>query len=301
MNLIGSKLLETKRLLLKPQTMAEQKRLWEILMIPSVNDLYLTTPAKFRDKLTDWEKQEPFYIEKMKHANDGDVFEWSIFLKENGLCIGKIDFHERSTEDASVNDKSMRGVGWYIDPAYQGKGYGTEAAQIALDYMFNEVDITAVITGAAIENPASWKIMEKLGFTKKDETDLVYYTYRDNPVEDYRYEITKEEYLSFCNKEIEKLLINFLDDKNRIKKYPSKKKLKNLCLLYIGNKFEKNKIYTEKEVNNLINEWTTFNDAATLRRELYNAKILDRKKDCSSYWLEDVMPTLNEEGMFIKF
>ena len=33
MNFIGSITLETKRLILKPQAMIEQKRLWEILMI----------------------------------------------------------------------------------------------------------------------------------------------------------------------------------------------------------------------------------------------------------------------------
>ncbi|MGN0967275.1 MAG: hypothetical protein ACI4OP_06865 [Candidatus Coprovivens sp.] len=53
MNLIGSKIIETERLILKPQTIREQKRLWEILMIPEVNKVYLTTPAKFRDKLKD--------------------------------------------------------------------------------------------------------------------------------------------------------------------------------------------------------------------------------------------------------
>ena len=33
MNYIGSKQIETDRLILKAQTMQEQKRLWEILMI----------------------------------------------------------------------------------------------------------------------------------------------------------------------------------------------------------------------------------------------------------------------------
>ena len=197
MNFIGSKIIETERLILKPQTMKEQKRLWEILMIPSVNDVYLTTPSKFREKLKDWSIQEKFYQKKMEHANDDDVFEWSIFLKENNECIGKIDFHERNKEDNQIEDKSIRGAGWYIDPIYQGKGYGTEAAKSALAYMFNEVDIKEVITGAAISNIPSWKIMEKIGFKREKETELVYYTYKDEPVEDYKYTVTKEEYFNF--------------------------------------------------------------------------------------------------------
>jgi RimJ/RimL family protein N-acetyltransferase len=194
MNLIGSKIIETERLILKPQTMQEQKRLWEILMIPEVNKVYLTTPAKFRDKLKDWSKQEPFYEEKINHANDKDVFEWSIFLKDTNECIGKIDYHEYSKEDNEINDLSIRGVGWYIDPIHQGKGYGTEAAKHTLKYMFEEVQITKIITGAAIDNPASWKIMDRLGYQKLPQTKLVTYTYLDEPVEIYTYEITKEQY-----------------------------------------------------------------------------------------------------------
>lgn len=196
MNLIGSKTIETERLILKPQTMQEQKRLWEILMIPEVNKVYLTTPAKFRDKLKDWSKQEPFYEEKIKHANDNNVFEWSIFLKDTNECIGKIDYHEYSKEDNDINDLSIRGVGWYIDPKHQGKGYGTEAARHTLKYMFEEVEITKIITGAAIDNPASWKIMDRLGYKKLPETKLVTYTYLDDPVEIYTYEITREQYLN---------------------------------------------------------------------------------------------------------
>ena len=194
MNLIGSKIIETERLIIKPQTMQEQKRLWEILMIPEVNKVYLTTPAKFRDKLKDWSKQEPFYEEKISHANDKDVFEWSIFLKDTNECIGKIDYHEYSKEDNEINDLSIRGVGWYIDPIHQGKGYGTEAAKHTLKYMIEEVQITKIITGAAIDNPASWKIMDRLGYTKLPQTKLVTYTYLDEPVEIYTYEITKEQY-----------------------------------------------------------------------------------------------------------
>ena len=81
MKKLGSKTLETDRLILKAQTMNEQKYLWSILMIPSVNKYYLTVPIKFREKLKDWNKQEKYYLEDMKHANDLDVYRWSIFLK----------------------------------------------------------------------------------------------------------------------------------------------------------------------------------------------------------------------------
>lgn len=197
MNYIGSKQIETDRLVLKAQTMQEQKRLWEILMIPEVNKYYLTVPSKFREKLLDWNKQEEYYKADMEHANDPNIFRWSIFLKETGKCIGRVSCHERRQEDESITNQSIRGVGWYVDPDYQGKGYATEAATAMIDYMFEEVDISEIITGAAISNPASWMIMEKLGFTRQNKTQMVQYTYLDGPVEDYSYNMTKEQWLNF--------------------------------------------------------------------------------------------------------
>ena len=63
------------------------------------------------------------------------------------------------------------------------------------DYMFNECEIKEIKTGAAIVNPASWKIMEKFGFEKLDTTKMVQYTYLDEPTEDYQYRLTREMYL----------------------------------------------------------------------------------------------------------
>lgn len=177
MKYLGSKQLETDRLVLKAQQMDEQKRLWEILMIPEVNRYFLTVPIKFRDKLNDWSRQEKYYEEEMKSSHDNNVFKWSIFLKETGECIGRISCHEAFLENPNINDPNIRGVGWIIDPKYQGMGYGTEAAKAMIDFMFSECKISKIITGAAICNPASWKMMEKLGFERQKQTKMIQYTF----------------------------------------------------------------------------------------------------------------------------
>ena len=196
MNFLGSKTIETDRLILRTQTMNEQKRLWEILMIPEVNKYFLTVPLKFREKLKDWDKQQKFYDDDMKHANDNNVFRWSIFLKDTGECIGRLSCHEGHDEDESINNPNIRGVGWIIDPKFQGHGYGTEAAKAMIDFMFLECEIEQIITGAAICNPASWKIMEKLGFERQEKTKMIQYTFLDELTEIYSYVMTKERYLS---------------------------------------------------------------------------------------------------------
>ena len=171
-------------------------------MNPDVNRYYLTVPKKFAEKLKDWDKQEEYYKEDMKHANDPDVFKWSVFIKDTGECIGRVSCHKSSDEGYETDNPSIRGVGWYIDPKYKGHGYGYEAAQAMMDYMFNECEIDEIKTGAAIQNQASWKIMEKFGFEKLEETKMIEYTYVDDPVEDYQYYLTKEMYFENKNKKL---------------------------------------------------------------------------------------------------
>lgn len=196
MKYLGSKTIESERLILKAQTMQEQKKLWKILMIPEVNKYFLVVPAKFREKLKDWNTQRKFYEENIKHANDDNVFQWSIFLKSTGECIGRISCHEAHEEDENLDNPAIRGVGWIISPQHQNQGYGTEAAKTMLDFMFLNCEIEEIITSAAICNPASWKIMERLGFVRQEQTKMVQYTFLDELTEDYIYKITRKEYLS---------------------------------------------------------------------------------------------------------
>ena len=84
-----------------------------------------------------------------------------------------------------------------------------------------------------------------------------------------------------------KEIINFLDEKGRLKSYPAKRKRQIFALFYLATKFEADRQYTEKEVNDLLVEWHIFNDWATLRRDLYDLRILNRKPDGSVYWLEN--------------
>lgn len=197
MKYLGSKFLVTDRLELKPQTMDEQKYLWELLMLPDVNRYFLTVPTKFREKLKDWNKQKEFYEQDIKHANDKDIFRWSIFIKGTNNCIGRISCHEGKDEDNTIDNPNIRGVGWIIDPKYQGLGYGTEAATAMINYMFNECEIDEIRTGAAICNPSSWKIMEKLGFVRLNKTKMVQYTFLDELTEDYTYLLTYDMFLKY--------------------------------------------------------------------------------------------------------
>src|SRR5262249_59911860 len=77
----------------------------------------------------------------------------------------------------------------------------------------------------------------------------------------------------------------FVDEQGRIEQWPSKQKTQRMAVEYLATKFEPGRNYNEKQVNELLNTWHTFEDWALLRRVLYDWRHLDRESDGSRYWL----------------
>lgn len=85
----------------------------------------------------------------------------------------------------------------------------------------------------------------------------------------------------------------FLDEEGRIKQWPAATKTKIAVVGYLAGKFDKNRVYNEKEVNEIINEWHTFNDYFLLRRSLIDFKFMGRTRNGAEYW---VISNDDEEG-----
>ncbi len=79
-------------------------------------------------------------------------------------------------------------------------------------------------------------------------------------------------------------LRRFLDAAGRVTMWPVKRPSQDMLLGYLIAKFEHGREYTEREVNQLLNQWHTYEDYATLRRALYDARLLDRTPDGARYW-----------------
>ncbi len=186
MKLLWSKTLETERLLLHKTEEKDLKVLWEILCIENVSKYYLTTKINYN-----WEDEKKWQYKKLQEAANPDIFRWTIELKDSNKVIWQVDI----TENSDFNDIEIRDIGRFIDPNYQGKWYAYEAAYEILKYMFLEVGIKSIKTSAAIDNPSSRKLMEKLWFKRLDGTKFTKYTLLDNEIEAYRYELTKKDFI----------------------------------------------------------------------------------------------------------
>lgn len=77
----------------------------------------------------------------------------------------------------------------------------------------------------------------------------------------------------------------FLDDSGKIAQIPVPNRTKIPILAYLTSKFEKDSIYSEKEVNEIIETWHTFGDYFILRRLLIDYKFLGRTADGAKYWV----------------
>ena len=79
-------------------------------------------------------------------------------------------------------------------------------------------------------------------------------------------------------------LKHFLDTEGRLTQWPSKRPLQLIALEHLATKLEIGQVYSEKDINKLLNSWHTFGDPALLRRELYELGLLNRRKDGAEYW-----------------
>jgi RimJ/RimL family protein N-acetyltransferase len=98
-------------------------------------------------------------IEKMQKTDSAQhdwLTYWLIVIKEEQAGAGMLGFKGFPDQGGSTE------IGYGIDPAYQGKGYMREAIQALIDWAFAH-PFCNVITATEVENPASARLLERLG------------------------------------------------------------------------------------------------------------------------------------------
>jgi RimJ/RimL family protein N-acetyltransferase len=83
---------------------------------------------------------------------------WGVELKSTGLLIGWCGLkRDRDTDEVDLGYRFFRSE-W-------NKGYATEASEACLEIGFKTFGLTEIIARAMKDNPASYRVMEKLGFS----------------------------------------------------------------------------------------------------------------------------------------
>lgn len=117
---------------------------------------------------------------KMAAAEDPLSF-YLLALKPAGELIGKCGLARIETPVAPDELKGAVQVGWTLRRDRWGQGYAREAAQAALGLAFERLNLPCVYAQTSERNVPSWRLMERLGMTRRPDLD---YPDPDYPPED---------------------------------------------------------------------------------------------------------------------
>ena len=155
MNHIGTKDIETERLVLRPFTLEDVQPMFDNWASdPEVNK-YLTWPTHGSVTITEI---------VMKDWVDGyenpDRYNWAITLKEKGdepignISAVHVDDHTESVE-----------IGYCMGRAWWGKSVMAEALKAVIDFFMAEVGANRIYARHDTANPNSGRVMKKAGMT----------------------------------------------------------------------------------------------------------------------------------------
>ena len=125
--------------------------------------------------------------EKFAHiARDWDAHGYSfmmVTLKESGLLIGTSGIGPIQADALPQALRDGVQIGWTIAADHWGRGYASEAARGVMAYAFGQAGVAALYGQTSLSNNASWRLMEKLGMTRRADIDYVDPAYppEDNP------------------------------------------------------------------------------------------------------------------------
>ncbi|MEX1019710.1 MAG: DUF2087 domain-containing protein [Litorilinea sp.] len=82
------------------------------------------------------------------------------------------------------------------------------------------------------------------------------------------------------------ILARLVNGDGQLTRWPRRARDRQVVLNYLIDKFQRNHLYSETEVNAVLNQWHTFADAANLRRQLFDYGYFGRTSSGDKYWRE---------------
>ncbi len=140
----------TERLLLRPAWAEDAPALFAAIADEGIVRNLATAPWPYLP-----EHAEAFVMRERDPARPTSL----IFLRTDGapLLVGAIGIHD--TPDGEVE------LGYWIARPYWNRGFATEAGRAVIGFACNSLRLRRLVAGHFIDNPASRRVLRKLGFT----------------------------------------------------------------------------------------------------------------------------------------
>ena len=87
---------------------------------------------------------------------------YAVVLKKNEKMIGHLFFKQIDPHVMMTWE-----LGYIFNPTYHRKGYASEAARALVEYAFQNDKVHRIMARCDPKNPASWKLLEKIGFRRE--------------------------------------------------------------------------------------------------------------------------------------
>ncbi|HEY0050296.1 MAG TPA: GNAT family N-acetyltransferase [Pyrinomonadaceae bacterium] len=164
--------LETERLVLRQWTLDDAPELFEICRDAEVMR-YIGTRKPYKAL----DEAEKFLHRVGEYQKTNGFSRWAVIKKTSGKIVGSCGF-------AYTHEMPEPELGYLFERAVWGKGFATEAARAVLNYGFEKLGFREIIAITDLENTASQRVLEKIGFTRRSvekidgEDSLIYLTRR---------------------------------------------------------------------------------------------------------------------------
>lgn len=143
--------LHTGRLLLRPFDQSDAAEVQRLAGDWVIADTTLNIPHPYQDGMA-----EEWIATHQPKFEAGKLVNFAIILRDTGDLIGAMGL--------VINARFQRaGLGYWIGKPHWGQGYCTEAGRAVVDYAFDELNLNRVHSCHLTRNPASGRVMQKLG------------------------------------------------------------------------------------------------------------------------------------------
>ncbi|MGB0906597.1 MAG: GNAT family N-acetyltransferase [Maricaulaceae bacterium] len=151
-------ILETERLVLRPITIADAKNYAAYVSTEDVARMTGSIALPFPVMSAEF-----WIMEKLSKVRRGMSHIYVIELAGEiaKSMIGVIDLFKRDPDGPLE-------IGYSLAPEAWGNGYATEACKAIINEAYETLGAKRIVAGVFADNPASIKLLHKLGFTTKD-------------------------------------------------------------------------------------------------------------------------------------
>jgi ribosomal-protein-alanine N-acetyltransferase len=148
--------LESERLLFRAHEPADLEAFCEMDADPEVRRYIGGYPRLRADS-------ERRFREGLKKPISNRMAMWATIYKPEGRYIGRCGVfpHFESPGRVVAGEGSL---GFYLARAYWGRGLATEAGRAFVNFGFEELRLSRIVTAVEVGNDASVRVLEKLGF-----------------------------------------------------------------------------------------------------------------------------------------